>query len=44
LSQRHSECFALSSYSPLNTDLASGFGQPPFDPRMMAALLLHGYL
>ena len=21
----------------------SGFGQPPFDPRMMTALLLHGY-
>src|SRR5258708_16024062 len=21
----------------------SGFGQPPFDPRMMVALLLHGY-
>jgi transposase len=22
----------------------SGLGQPPFDPRMMVALLLHGYL
>jgi len=21
----------------------SGLGQPPFDPRMMVALLLHGY-
>jgi len=27
----------------INASYASGVGQPPFDPRMMTALLLHGY-
>src|SRR6187399_1788725 len=27
----------------INGSYTSGLGQPPFDPRMMTALLLHGY-
>jgi transposase len=29
--------------SALSGSYRSGLGQPPFDPRMMTALLLHGY-
>jgi transposase len=29
--------------SAINASYRSGLGQPPFDPRMMTALLLHGY-
>ena len=29
--------------SAISASYASGLGQPPFDPRMMTALLLHGY-
>src|SRR6187551_491498 len=29
--------------SAIRGSYSSGLGQPPFDPRMMAALLLHGY-
>lgn len=29
--------------SGIASSYASGLGQPPFDPRMMTALLLHGY-
>jgi len=29
--------------SAINGSYRSGLGQPPFDPRMMTALLLHGY-
>jgi transposase len=29
--------------SELEASYSSGLGQPPFDPRMMTALLLHGY-
>src|SRR5689334_22268013 len=27
----------------ITSSYVSGLGQPPFDPRMMVALLLHGY-
>ncbi len=27
----------------INGSYTSGLGQPPFDPRLMTALLLHGY-
>src|ERR1700692_2584092 len=29
--------------SAISASYTSGLGQPPFDPRMMTALLLHGY-
>jgi transposase len=29
--------------SAITVSYRSGLGQPPFDPRMMTALLLHGY-
>ena len=29
--------------SAIESHYSSGFGQPPFDPRLMTALLLHGY-